>query len=150
VGRLADYSGASALGFPPVTAPPYAQAAVATSTGGSAGTSPTSTTGSSVPSNTPGSSHQDNKTPTAIGAGIGVPLGVAAIGLLAFLFWRESRRRGTTKPRGFDSQDHAHVDHSATVLHPSGGRRMGELPSSQTAWELDHRGAKPEMGDGMR
>jgi hypothetical protein len=30
---------------------------------------------------------------TKVGVGVGVPLGVLAIGILTFLFWRESRKR---------------------------------------------------------
>lgn len=30
---------------------------------------------------------------TAVGAGVGVPLGLAAIGFLTFLFWRERRHQ---------------------------------------------------------
>ena len=37
--------------------------------------------------------------PTAIGVGISVPLGIATIGLLGFLFWKEAARQRRSKPR---------------------------------------------------
>lgn len=40
-----------------------------------------------------------NSLPTAIGVGIGVPLGLATIGFLGFIFWREAVRQRKSKPR---------------------------------------------------
>ena len=46
-------------------------------------------------SGTTNSENGDNKLPTALGAGLGVPLGVAAVGFLAFLYWRVRQQRRT-------------------------------------------------------
>jgi hypothetical protein len=42
--------------------------------------------------------------PTAIGAGVGVPLGLLAIGVIAFLFWRV-RRKNRRLPVGWQGQE---------------------------------------------
>ena len=37
----------------------------------------------------------ENKLPTALGAGLGIPLGIAAVGFLAFLYWRVRQQKTT-------------------------------------------------------
>lgn len=51
---------------------------------------------SSTPTNT--SQPATSKLPVAIGTGVGVPLGVLAVGLIGFLVWRERRRRPQPQP----------------------------------------------------
>lgn len=58
---------------------------------GSAPLTITATATSTVENN--GGSDKSNKTPVAIGAGVGIPLGIAALGFLGFLIWREKNLR---------------------------------------------------------
>lgn len=53
-------------------------------------------TGPSVPALT--QEHSTNL-PIAIGAGVGIPLGIAVIGFLGFLFWKEAVRQRKSKPQ---------------------------------------------------
>ena len=46
-------------------------------------------------SGTTNTENNDNKLPTALGAGLGIPLGIAAVGFLVFLFWRVRRQQTT-------------------------------------------------------
>ena len=82
--------------------------------------------------------------PTAIGFGVGIPLGIAAIGFLGFLFWRAAERERKSKSRIL-SQEHAlgNGDQSASVVID----RLGnELPDAQLPSELDDTGKRELPG----
>ncbi|TVY48411.1 hypothetical protein LOCC1_G001546 [Lachnellula occidentalis] len=69
-----------------------ATAMASTSIGTTASPAAQATASQSVEANCTGTSGDLG---TKIGVGVGVPLGVLAVGVLSFLFWRESRRRNT-------------------------------------------------------
>ena len=96
-----SHQSGSILGFPPIT--PSSSALITTSSVTVITAAPVTTaspaktsTNASVPVRT-----QKNSAtlPTALGVGIGVPLAIATIGFLGFLFWREAARRHRSKPR---------------------------------------------------
>lgn len=92
-------------------------------------------------------SNQATQQTTAIGAGIGVPLGVAAIGFLVLLCWREIRRENMKKqqrqqhPRSGNDDAQGGFPLASKAFPRSGA----ELPDSQIPWELDHRAGIVEM-----
>ena len=134
VGHLVDFTGGPVLGFPPITSSASVEGSTTTSPQGSGATSSSRSSPGLVASPTSSQApQQSSKTPIAIGAGIGAPLGLAAIGLLAFLFWRESR--GT---RAVNSRALPDVPNSRP-------RRLRELLGSEAAWEADHRPRTVEM-----
>ena len=94
-------------------------------------------TDASVPAQTP--EHSANLT-TAIGVGVGVPLGIAAIGFLGFLFWRATERKHKNKSRILN-QEHAlgDSDQSAKLVND---RQWTELPDAQLPRELDDTGKR--------
>jgi len=78
-----------------------------------------------------------------MGAGIGVPLGVAALGLLGFLFWREARRNSIRKPQVLKVGDGSSRDEASAEA--DGQARIGELSDSQRPWEADPSAVKVEL-----
>lgn len=74
--------------------------------------------------------------PTAIGVGIGVPLGIATIGLLAFLFWKESVRQRRSKPRITSQEIGLNGGHFVAATFGS----RTELPDTQLPREVCGRG----------
>lgn len=86
--------------------------------------------------------HQEGQLATAIGTGIGVPLGLASAAFLGFLIWRGRRLRGakTTARLGTEFDSH---NTSAIPEHHNGGRR--ELADSQIPSELDFGNGKVEL-----
>lgn len=66
---------------------------MSTSTGVSTGQRTSSSSNPTSLSPTPAGSSQSSL-PLAVGAGVGVPLGVLALGIIGFLVWRERRTRG--------------------------------------------------------
>ena len=69
--------------------------------------------------------------PTAIGFGVGIPLGIAAIGFLGFLFWKAAGRQRKSKSQIL-SQKHAlgNGDQSASAVidRPGTGLPDAQLP----------------------
>ena len=152
-----DYKTGSVLGIPPVTSSSSTATQTTTfsagptlkSTSVQASSLTQTSTNSAVPTqaqkqstNQPTDSpaptqNQEHSasTPTAIGIGIGVPLGIAAIGFLSLLLWKEGRRQRTSKSR---IQNHeptlGNIDHSATVDIDGCWR---ELPDAPLPRELD-------------
>lgn len=116
----------------------------ATSTGGSLTTSATTTTLTSTPTSTAGLK-ASNSTPhraAAIGLGVGISFGVAAMGLLVFLFWKRNiksdRRRSkevSQKPTTFPDQEKFVGEMDAYQKHPEipVGRLDAELDGSRSA-----------------
>ena len=49
--------------------------------------------------------HQSSESATAIGVGLGLPFGIAAVGFLVFLFWRDTRKKGLRRPKQYISRD---------------------------------------------
>ena len=116
-----DYTSGSILGFPPVRPSPsaatrYSSYIVPTTISAGAGSNVITVSGSSsakpatkplvsaqivgqstglpTGSSVPAQAQEHSASlPTAIGAGIGVPLGIATIGILGFLFWKEAVRQ---------------------------------------------------------
>lgn len=82
--------------------------------------------------------------PTAIGVGIGIPLGVFTIGFLGFLFWKEAARQRRRKPQIL-SQGLVlgKGDRSATAAI---GAPWSELPDAQLPRELDDTGRRELPG----
>ena len=150
-----SYTGGYILGFPPVTyspsVPTKSPSNLVTTTF-SVETSSKSTivpesplantsTGPPVPAQT-----QEHSTSPliAIGVGIGIPLGIAAIGFLVFLFWKEALRQRRSKPRilsqdiGLNSGGHF----AATAIEG----QWTELPDAQLPRELYGRGGTEPLG----
>lgn len=71
------------------------------------------------PSVTAQSQEHSASLPTAIGVGIGIPLGTAVIGFLVFLFWREAKLKDKAQPMSssHESENKAKVDGLLTELH---------------------------------
>ena len=137
-GRFVNYTGASVLGFPPLTslqdvvtmAGPSSTTVI---TSGPTSTSSTLSTPSS-PANLP--KGNDNHTRTTVGVAVGVPLGVAALGFLAFLGWRIARQQRRGSPQGGMGKPQ-----SREVVQPRMG--MGEV--TQPTSELDNELRQVEM-----
>ena len=72
---------------------------------------------------------------TAIGFGVGIPLGIAAIGFLSFLFWKVAGWQRKSK-RGTLSQEHA-LGHGHQSTNAVINRMWTELPDAQLPIELD-------------
>ncbi len=98
-------------------------------------------TASSESSQTP---HPAASMATGIGAGVGVPLGIAVVGLIGFLFWKEARRKDKVKPRHPALRnDVSSRDWTSAELHDE--RWITEMSDHQVPWELDHRAGKVEL-----
>ena len=86
------------------------------------------------------SSHETNWTPFAIAISIGVPLGLALIGLLSFLLWK-LLLNSRTPTETYKATSKLHQ-----ALERSHGRSYQiEVPDSQIPWELDHGNGKSEL-----
>lgn len=81
----------------------------------------------------------------AIGAGIGVPLVVAAIGFLVLLFWRQTIRRSMNKHQSLNSGNVDAKGRGGPFTNQAISNRVAELPNSQMPLELDHRKGIVEM-----
>lgn len=156
---IRDYTSGSILGFPPTTSSPSAAAQsscnLATTTFFVPAFSPTKMcTNPSMSVQTESSSANlatDRPAPalsqehsasrsTAIEFGVGIPLGIAAVGFLGFLSWKAARRQRKSKSR-IMSQEHAlgHGDQSASALTD---RLWIELPDVQSPIELEDTSKK--------
>ena len=122
-----SYTPGSILGFPPLTSSPSAitknvddpvtttfsaepnSGAISVSTSSSSYTSASPSlcaqnpkqsislpTDPSMPAST---QKHSTSLPTAMGAGIGIPLGIAILGLLGFLFWKKAVRQRKSRPQ---------------------------------------------------
>ena len=83
------------------------------------------------------------RTATAIGACIDVPLGIAVVGLIGSIFWKESRRRGMERPTKLKPGNKS--SESAINQDSHGGGESRELADAQVPWELDHRVMRAEL-----
>ena len=137
-----DYSSARFLGTPPIpssesvaTPRPYIS------------TSSTTVTESTTLTHPPTCTqiiHQSSKPATAIGVGLGVPFGIAAIGFLVSLFWRDARRKGPIRTRQDIWEDKRTRGHN----NPTDGRIDGNdntLPDG----EMDGNGLRLELQGSM-
>ena len=146
-----NYTKGSVLGFPPVTS--FSSAGtnfftdIVTTTFSAQPTSdstsvlvssPSKTsTDSSLPTQTQGRS---TSLPTAIGAGVGVPLGIASLGLLGFLIWKQVGRQRTSQSRVLSQGPTLRTgDQPATAAFRG---QWTELPDIQIPRELDGTGRK--------
>lgn len=84
-------------------------------------------------------------TATAIGAGVGVPLGITAAGFLGFLFWQETRRRKIHRFQGQTSEKDQ--PRGLNGASKNGRGEPGELLGFEVPWELDPRAVKVELPD---
>ena len=84
---------------------------------------------------------QSNKLPTAIGVGIGVPLGIATIGFLGFLFTRETKLKDK-----MESTSSSHGSESDVNVYAS---RM-ELRDTERPYELGGIGRNEMPGTEAR
>ncbi|ORY12947.1 hypothetical protein BCR34DRAFT_600243 [Clohesyomyces aquaticus] len=107
----------------------------AKSTSGPVATSTTTTQPSSTPSTSPASKPHDYS--VAIGAGVGVPLGILSVGLLAFLFLRF--RRNKNAHQGYVAHDIPNMPYTETAKH------YAETEMASPPAELPDRGAQ-ELG----
>lgn len=95
------------------------------------------TTNPSVPAQT---QERSASLPTAIGLGIGVPLGIAVIGFLSFMMWKEAGRQRTSEGHRLIQQPAlGKGGQSATAAI---NQRRTELPDTQLPLELDDTGRR--------
>ena len=149
-----DYTSGSILGFPPMTSSPSAATQsscdlatitfyISASSSSKVSTAPslsaqTQKRSTALPTDPPApaqSQEHSASLPTAIGFGVGIPLGIAAIGFLGFLFWQAAGRQSKSKSRVL-SQKNAleHSDQSASAVID---RPRTELPDAQLPSELE-------------
>lgn len=91
------------------------------------------------PTRNNGGSDRSDKTPVAIGAGVGIPLGIAALGFLGFLIRREQnlgkQRRGDKAVPRTTQQEYSPTNGAATILQrspvPPFGELMGDMAESE-------------------
>ena len=92
-------------------------------------------------------SNQATHQATAIGAGIGVPLGVVATGFLVLLCWREIRRANMKKQerqqRPYSGNGDA--EGGSPLASKATPKSRAEVSDTQIPWELDHRAGIVEM-----
>lgn len=151
---------ASILGFPPVdstsSAPVAAPATVQHSTKVATrvtlvSATPVTRSSTMAPSTTASGpsehSSQATQQATAIGAGIGVPLGAAAIGFLVLLCWRGTRRGNRNKQQRQQRpySGNGGAQGGSPLASKATPRSRAEFPDSQIPWELDHRAGIVEM-----
>ena len=153
--HLVDYSSGSILGVGPVTPTPCSTIGTQIySTSFHASNTPTTLTttqnaASVPPTATPPPQSQPSQSATAIGAGIGVPLGIAATGFLGLIFWRERRRR---KPH--NNPETMRPKHDTTQAHNGWGAELWDTPlrrelhGSGGTIELQGTGSRPELSGG--
>ena len=84
---------------------------------------------------------QSNKLPTAIGVGIGVPLGIATIGFLGFLFTRETKLKDKRKSINSSHESGLKVNVDASPM---------ELRDTQRPYELEDSGRNEMPGTEAR
>ncbi|GAB1201897.1 hypothetical protein APSETT445_000492 [Aspergillus pseudonomiae] len=85
-----------------------------------------SNSSSSAPNNTK-TCVQDSSRETAIGAGVGVPLGIIALGCMAWAVWeRRARQRTTTS----SSSEFSFLERNQAYDKSYSQRPVGELPAS--------------------
>ncbi|KAL9076975.1 MAG: hypothetical protein Q9161_000608 [Pseudevernia consocians] len=84
---------------------------------------------------------QSNKLPTAIGVGIGVPLGIATIGFLGFLFTRERKLKHKRKSTNSSHESGLTVNVDALPM---------ELRDTQRPYELGDSGRNEMPGTEAR
>ena len=140
-----NYTKGSILGFPPITSSSsvgtkLASDIVTTTFSAKPTSNPTSvlvsspsktSTDPSLPTQTQGHSAS---LPTAIGVGVGVPLGIASLGFLGFLFWKQLGRQRTSQGRVLSQGPTLGTgDHSITAAI---GGQWTELPDIQSPREL--------------
>lgn len=98
------------------------------------------TSGATSPTPTNSGESSDGSNTTALGAGLGAGLGVAAIGLIGGLFWfvrRRRQRKRTVQPPDY-YKDSGYVQH--TQAHPVEMAAPGGIMAKrQTQQELDGR-----------
>ena len=80
------------------------------------------------------SSDGSSRLPVALGAGIGIPLGVAAVGFLAFLFWKVRQQK--LLQRESMNGDRSYVAQHGSDWEVCGDGRMGELGADDTRREM--------------
>ena len=132
-----DYSSARILGTPPI--PSSESVATPSSYISTSSTTVTESTTLTHPPTCTQIIHQSSKPATAIGVGLGVPFGIAAIGFLVSLFWRDARRKGPKRTRGHNNPTDGRIDGNDNTL-PDGemdgnGLRL-ELQGSMITAEL--------------
>ena len=81
--------------------------------------------------------HQPSLPLTAIGVGLGIPFGIAAIGFLIFLFWRDARRKNARGPKQDTSQDMRNIRHNTLD--------GGEMDGNGLRLELQGTIVNPEL-----
>lgn len=74
---------------------------------------------------------------------VGVPLGVAVIGILGLLLWRQSRKTHVRRQQSPSSDVHAQSNQISDVPRSRENRR--ELLDTQIPYELDRAAGKVEM-----
>lgn len=84
---------------------------------------------------------QSNKLPTAIGVGIGVPLGIATIGFLGFLFTRDTKLKAKRKSTNSRHESRLKGNVDATPM---------ELRDTQRPYELGDSGRNEMPGTEAR
>ena len=150
-----SYPSGSILGFPPVTpsssapmttfgstvtttfsAGPGSNAATVTASSATTVTAASPAEMSTDPSVPVQKQKHSASLPTALGVGIGVPLGIGIIGFLGFLSWREAARRRRSKPRILSQEAVNQTDKSATAAVDGSWTESHELPDAQRPREL--------------
>ncbi|KAL8672567.1 MAG: hypothetical protein Q9168_002972 [Polycauliona sp. 1 TL-2023] len=128
----------------------------ATSTSQTSPITPTSSAESST-AKTASNDAGNNKLSTALGAGLGIPLGIAALGLLAFLLWKMRRQKQTQQQQQLlPPPNYAHVPEmgphgntNTSLYQPAS--EMGGEENMQGTWqkkqisEMDSRPQQHEI-----
>ena len=162
-GYIRDYTSGSILGFPPTTSSPSTATQSSCDTATTTFYIPASFSAklskapslsaqtqrrsTNVPTDPPAPAQSQEHSaglPTAIGFGVGIPLSIAAIGFLGFLYWRAVKRQDKSESRIL-SQEHAlgNGDQSASVVI---NRPSTKLPEAQLPIELDDTGRRELPG----
>ena len=134
-----SYPSGSILGFPPLT--PSSSALITTSSITVTTAAPVTTASPAKTSTDPSVPVQTQKhsasLPTALGVGLGVPLGIATIGFLGFLFWKEAVRRRRSKPRTLSQEAVLNQTNKSALAAVDGSWTEGhELPDAQRPREM--------------
>ena len=152
-----NYTKGSVLGFPPVTSSSSASIQISselvtTTFSAKSASNPTSVltsspsktlTETSMPTQTQGHS---NSLPTAIGLGVGVPLGIACLGFLGFLFWKKvGGRQRTSQSRVLRKGPSLGTDDQSTTTAATRGGQWTELPGIQLPRELGGDTGREEL-----
>ena len=75
--------------------------------------------------------------PTAIGVGIGLPLGIATIGLLGFLIWKEAAQQRRNKPQTTSLGSVANIRDQSAIA--AADAAYAELLDTQRPGELGNK-----------